>query len=77
MSITDEVPSQSVEAPSENGDDVLLDLDEVAAFFRVSPDTVKYLRAQGRFAPAIRIGRRVRWLRSDLVVWRDGQRESA
>ncbi len=38
---------------------------ETAAFLRVSPETVKYLRSQRRFAPAIKIGRRVLWLRSD------------
>jgi len=58
-------------------DDVLLDLEETAEFFRVSPETVKYLRSQGRFAPAIKIGRRVMWLREDLLRWRDQQRESA
>lgn len=58
-------------------EDSLLDLDETAAFFRVSPETVKYLRAQGRFAPAIKIGRRVLWLRGDLVAWRNRQREAA
>lgn len=58
-------------------DDILLDLAETAEFFRVSPETVKYLRSQGRFAPAIKIGRRVMWLREDLLKWRDLQRESA
>jgi predicted DNA-binding transcriptional regulator AlpA len=55
----------------------LLDLDETAAFMRVSPETVKYLRSQGRFAPAVKIGRRVMWLSEDLMKWRAEQRESA
>jgi predicted DNA-binding transcriptional regulator AlpA len=58
-------------------DDILFDLDETASFFRVSPETVKYLRAQGRFAPAVKIGRRVMWLRGDLITWRNEQRERA
>lgn len=59
------------------GDDILLDVVETAAFLRVSPETVKYLRSQRRFAPAIKIGRRVLWLRTDLVAWRNQQREIA
>lgn len=58
-------------------EDALLNVNEAAAFLRVSPETVKYLRSQGRFAPAIKIGRRVMWLHSDLVAWRNRQRESA
>jgi hypothetical protein len=58
-------------------EDVLLDLLETAAFLRVSPETVKYLRSQRRFATAIKIGRRVLWLRSDLLARRNQQRESA
>ena len=57
-------------------EDALLNVNEVAAFLRVSPETVKYLRSQGRFAPAIKIGRRVMWLHSDLVTWRNRQRET-
>jgi predicted DNA-binding transcriptional regulator AlpA len=58
-------------------DDTLLNVEEAAALLRVSPETVKYLRSQHRFAPAIRIGRRVMWLRSDVVAWRNQQRETA
>jgi hypothetical protein len=39
-------------------DDALLNVEEAAALLRVSPETVKYLRSQYRFAPAIRIGAR-------------------
>ena len=66
----------SESTPSES-DDVLLDVAETAAFLRVSAETVKYLRSQPRFAPAIKIGRRVLWLRGDLVEWRNQQRERA
>jgi predicted DNA-binding transcriptional regulator AlpA len=58
-------------------EDALLNVDEAAALLRVSPETVKYLRSQRRFAPAIKIGRRVMWLRGDLVAWRNQQRETA
>lgn len=60
-----------------SNDDTLLNVEEAAALLRVSPETVKYLRSQHRFAPAIRIGRRVMWLRSDVVAWRNQQRETA
>jgi predicted DNA-binding transcriptional regulator AlpA len=60
-----------------DADDTLLNVEEAAALLRVSPETVKYLRSQHRFAPAIRIGRRVMWLRSDVVAWRNQQRETA
>jgi predicted DNA-binding transcriptional regulator AlpA len=63
--------------PQREAEDALLNVNEVAAFLRVSPETVKYLRSQGRFAPAIKIGRRVMWLHSDVVAWRDQQRERA
>ena len=61
----------------QDADDELLDVAETAALLRVSPETVKYLRSQRRFAPAIRIGRRVLWLRRDVVEWRNQQREIA
>jgi predicted DNA-binding transcriptional regulator AlpA len=65
------------ESMSSESDDVLLDVTEAAAFLRVSAETVKYLRSQRGFAPAIKIGRRVLWLRGDLVEWRNQQRERA
>ena len=68
---------RSSETTSSESDDVLLDVAEAAAFLPVSAETVKYLRSQRRFAPAIKIGRRVLWLRGDLVKWRNQQRERA
>lgn len=65
------------DTPQREAEDALLNVNEVAALLRVSPETVKYLRSQRRFAPAIKIGRRVMWLHSDLVAWRNRQRETA
>jgi predicted DNA-binding transcriptional regulator AlpA len=73
----DEDQDGGSDAPQREAEDALLNVNEVAALLRVSPETVKYLRSQGRFAPAIKIGRRVMWLHSDLVAWRNRQRERA
>jgi predicted DNA-binding transcriptional regulator AlpA len=70
-------PDESRDGDNSAFDDALLNVEEAAALLRVSPETVKYLRSQHRFAPAIRIGRRVMWLRSDVVAWRNQQRETA
>ena len=70
-------PDEIRDGDNSDVDDTLLNVEEAAALLRVSPETVKYLRSQHRFAPAIRIGRRVMWLRSDVVSWRNQQRETA
>jgi predicted DNA-binding transcriptional regulator AlpA len=74
---TDGRPDVMSDGTNSDVDDALLNVEEAAALLRVSPETVKYLRSQRRFAPAIRIGRRVMWLRSDVVAWRNQQRETA
>src|SRR4051794_30155973 len=47
----------------------LLDLGEVAERLRVSVVTVRWLRQEGRFAPAIKVGRRVMWDVRDVEAW--------
>ena len=74
---TDGRPDVIRDGADSDVDDALLNVEEAAALLRVSPETVKYLRSQHRFAPAIRIGRRVMWLRTDVVAWRNQQRETA
>jgi excisionase family DNA binding protein len=54
----------------------LLTIDEVADRLRVSVPTVRWLRQEGRFAPAIRVGRRLVWDARDVDAWLDSQRES-
>lgn len=44
-------------------------IDEVAAHLRVAVATVRWLRQEGRFAPAVRIGRRVVWDRAEVDAW--------
>lgn len=64
-------PTERVEAPKN-----FLTIDEVAELLRVPVLTVRWLRQEGRFAPAIRVGRRLVWDRRELDDWVDGQRES-
>jgi excisionase family DNA binding protein len=53
----------------------LLTIDEVAAYLRVSVLTVRWLRQEGRFAPAIKVGRRLVWDARDVVAWAEANRE--
>ena len=55
----------------------LLSVDEAAARLRISVYTLRYLRQEHRFAPAIRVGRRLFWTETDLDEWLDAQREPA
>ena len=41
--------------------DELMTLDEVAEYLRVPVPTIRWLRQEGRFAPAIKVGRRLVW----------------
>jgi len=55
----------------------LLTIQEVADYTRVPVETIRWLRQQGRFAPAIKIGRRLAWDMADLDAWLIAQREVA
>lgn len=55
----------------------LMTIDEVAAHLRVSVMTVRWLRQEGRFAPAVKIGRRLLWERSTVIEWVATNREAA
>ena len=54
----------------------LLTIEEVAERLRISVLTVRWLRQEGRFAPAIRVGRRLVWDARDVAAWREAQREA-
>jgi excisionase family DNA binding protein len=54
----------------------LLTIEEVAEWLRVSVLTVRWLRQEGRFAPAIRVGRRLVWDGRDVAAWLEAHRES-
>lgn len=53
----------------------LLTIEDVAERLRVSVDTVRWLRQEGRFPPAMRVGRHLRWYPEDVADWLEGQRE--
>ena len=54
----------------------LLTIEEVAERLRVSVPTVRWLRQEGRFAPAIKVGRRLVWDARDIAAWLDSHRET-
>lgn len=54
-----------------------LTIEEVAESLRVSVPTVRWLRQEGRFAPAIKVGRRVVWDEAEVLAWVERNRESA
>jgi len=63
---------------STEADDVveLLTIEEVAERLRVSVLTVRWLRQEGRFVPAIKVGRRLMWDTRDVAEWLEAQRET-
>jgi excisionase family DNA binding protein len=54
----------------------LLTIEEVAERLRVSVLTVRWLRQEGRFVPAIKVGRRLMWEKRDVAAWLNAQRET-
>ena len=54
----------------------LLTIEEVAERLRVKVLTIRWLRQEGRFPPAIKVGRRLVWDAADLEAWLEAQRES-
>jgi excisionase family DNA binding protein len=53
----------------------LLTIDDVAEYLRVPVLTIRWLRQEGRFAPAVRVGRRLAWTRAVVEAWVSAQRE--
>ena len=53
----------------------LFTIDEVAERLRVSVLTVRWLRQEGRYIPAIRVGRRLVWDARDVAAWLESHRE--
>ncbi|WP_248580042.1 helix-turn-helix domain-containing protein [Nocardioides sp. InS609-2] len=62
---------------TESRSDALMTIDEVADYLRVPVLTLRWLRQEGRFCPAIKVGRRLVWQRSAIVEWALSQREIA
>jgi excisionase family DNA binding protein len=53
----------------------LLTIEEVAGRLRVSVLTVRWLRQEGGFVPAIKVGRRLMWDSRDVDAWLKAHRE--
>ena len=51
-------------------------IEEVAQSLRVTVPTVRWLRQECRFAPAIKVGRRVLWDEEALTAWLEANREA-
>lgn len=49
----------------------LMTIEEVAAELRVSVPTVRWLRQEGRFASAVKVGRRLMWDLREVSAWID------
>lgn len=55
----------------------LMTIDEVADYLRVPVLTLRWLRQEGRFAPAVKVGRRLLWEESAVNAWVEQNREHA
>lgn len=55
----------------------LYTLEEVADYTRMSTETIRWLRVDGRFAPAVKIGKRLRWRESAIEQWIEDNTEQA
>lgn len=50
-------------------DDEILSIDEAAAFLRTFVSTMRYWRHLGTGPRSFKVGRHVRYWRSDLILW--------
>ncbi len=55
----------------------LMNINEVAEYLRVPVPTIRWLRQEGRFVPAIKVGRRLVWVADDVHQWATVHREGA
>ena len=53
----------------DHADDELLSIDEAAAFLRTSINTMRWWRHNGTGPRSIKVGRHVRYWRTDLILW--------
>jgi excisionase family DNA binding protein len=55
---------------------IYMTIEAVAQSLRVTVPTVRWLRQEGRFAPAIKVGRRVLWDEEALTAWLEANRKA-
>ena len=53
----------------------LMTIEEVAEYLRVPVLTIRWLRQERRFAPAVKVGRRLLWEESAVNRWVEQNRE--
>lgn len=53
----------------------MMTIEEVAERLRVPVATIRWLRQEGRFAPAVKVGRRLAWTADDITAWIKANRE--
>lgn len=63
---------QSATAPT-HAEDELMSLKEVAALVRAPEATLRYWRHLGTGPHSFRVGRSVRYWRTDVIAWLDAQ----
>ena len=56
-----------------HADDEMLSIEEAAAFLRVPVATMRYWRYTGDGPFSFKVGRHVRYWRTDLILWRAEQ----
>jgi excisionase family DNA binding protein len=47
----------------------LLTIEQVAEFLNIPIASVRKMRSLGKFAPGYKVGRHIRWRRSDILEW--------
>jgi predicted DNA-binding transcriptional regulator AlpA len=67
----------AVNDPAPDGHDELMTLKEVAAFLRVPEATLRYWRHIGTGPRGFRLGRTVRYWRSEVILWLTEQAENS
>ena len=55
--------------------DQLWSIEQVAEFLNLPVGTIRKQRVEGKFAPGYRIGKHVRWKRSELLEWLEEHRD--
>lgn len=53
--------------------DALMSIDDVAAFLNLPIGSIRKKRNMGRFAPAYKLGKHLRWKGSDVLEWLEDQ----
>jgi excisionase family DNA binding protein len=61
---------------SDDEHDRLLSIEDVADMLQLPVRTIYQQRSRGLFCPAYKIGRHLRWKRSDLLAWIETKRDA-